>query len=140
MVFAINSQNNNDEKQILYHGEVVRKAFSEADVEKIRLLHHPNVIKALDYNDIKEGRRAVIEALLEVLDNFNLEFIENNVESILLNGDIAIEQTRFSIKGTPKKGGKPFIFSGRTMVTYVKYDKSPTGWATIREIIQPAVE
>ena len=128
------------EKEILYHGDVIRKAFSEGDIETIKSVHHPDVIKALGYNDIKTGREEVISGLVGTLENYNLEFVKNEVESILVNGDIAIEQTKFSIKGTPKKGGESFIFSGRTMVTYIRYDKSPTGWATIREIIQSATE
>ncbi|MEM8902042.1 MAG: hypothetical protein AAGC85_28300 [Bacteroidota bacterium] len=66
--------------------------------------------------------------------------MKNEVESIYLKGEVAIEQSRFAIQGTPKEGGDPFIFKGRTMVTYIRYEKSPTGWATIREIIQPFEE
>ncbi|WP_282043793.1 hypothetical protein [Winogradskyella flava] len=125
-------------KEILNHGKIIREAFSKADIETIRSLHHPKVIKALGYNDIKNGREAVVSSLRDTLSNYNLEFIENEIENILVEGNIAIEQTKFSIKGTPKQGGESFIFSGRTMVTYIKYADSPTGWATIREIIQPS--
>lgn len=127
-------------QEILSNGTAIRKAFSEGDVEKIRLLHHPDVIKALGYNDLKTGRDEVIDGIKGTLENYHLEFIENDVESILIQGNIAIEQTKFSIKGTPKNGGDSFIFKGRTMVTYIRYGDSPTGWATIREIIQPATE
>ena len=136
----IRIQKDDVKSEILKHGEVIRKAFSEGDVEKIKSLHHPDVIKALGYNDIKTGREEVISGLIGTLENYNLEFIKNEVESILIEGNIAIEQTKFSIKGTSKEGGDSFLFNGRTMVTYVKYDKSPTGWATIREIIQPETE
>ena len=102
----------------------------------IRSFHHPEVIKALAYKKVLTGREAVLKDLAGTLENYTLEFVTNTIESILIRGDIAIEQTLFSIKGTPKKGGDPFIFSGRTMVTYIKYKESPTGWATIREIIQ----
>jgi len=128
------------ENQILHHGEVIRKAFSEGDIETIEALHHPAVVKALGYTDIKTGRDEVIVGIAGTLENYNLEFIANEVESILIDGNIAIEQTKFAIKGTPKKGGDSFIFKGRTMVTYLKYKESPTGWATIREIIQVATE
>ncbi|MBC2843688.1 YybH family protein [Winogradskyella flava] len=125
-------------REVLKHGEIIREAFSKADIETIRSLHHPEVIKALGYNDIKNGREAVVSSLRDTLSNYNLEFIENEIENILVEGNIAIEQTKFSIKGTPKQGGESFIFSGRTIVTYIKYADSPTGWATIREIIQPS--
>ncbi|MEL7118369.1 MAG: nuclear transport factor 2 family protein [Bacteroidota bacterium] len=143
-LFLISCQTQvNEEKirqEILDNGQAIRDAFFEGDIEKIKTLHHPEVIKALGYNNIQKGREEVIQGVEETLSNFSLEFIENNVESILIQKDIAIEQTQFSIKGTPKDGGEPFVFSGRTMVTYVRYDDSPTGWATIREIIQPATE
>jgi ketosteroid isomerase-like protein len=127
-------------QEILNHSAEIREAFAQNDLEKIKLLHHPNVEKALGYNDLKKGRQEVIESLKETLDNFTLEFIKNEVESILIQGDVAIEQTAFAIKGTPKNGGDPFIFKGRTMVTYIRYQESPTGWATLREIIQPYTE
>ncbi|WP_299531707.1 nuclear transport factor 2 family protein [Ulvibacterium sp.] len=134
------SQNENVKDEIMKNGKTIRKAFSDGDIEKIKSLHHPEVIKALGYNDLKIGRDEVINGVKETLQNFNLEFIKNDVENILIRENIAIEQTKFSIKGTPKNGGESFIFTGRTMVTYIRYENSPTGWATIREIIQPATE
>lgn len=131
-----NAQDNEVRKQIIEHGNHIREAFSLGDIEKIKVLHHPQVIKALSYNDLKMNREEVILGIENTLENYDLEFIKNEVENILIQGDIAIEQTRFSIKGTPKDGGDSFVFSGRTMVTYISYDQSPTGWATIREIIQ----
>ena len=135
---SLQAQDSKVKQEILAHGETIREAFRKGDVDKIKSLHHPEVKKALAYNDIKNGREEVINGLVGLLDSYNLDFVENNVESILINGDIAIEQTQFVIQGTPKKEGDPFTFKGRTMVTYVRYDQSPTGWATIREIIQPA--
>ncbi|XLS30095.1 nuclear transport factor 2 family protein [Flavobacteriaceae bacterium M23B6Z8] len=127
-------------EEILKHGETIRKAFATGDIDKIKLLHHPEVMKALGYNDLKMDREEVLKGLEETLANFELEFIKNEVENIFIQGNLAIEQTTFAIKGTPKGDGAPFVFKGRTMVTYIRYDKSPTGWATIREIIQPATE
>ena len=133
-----NSEKSTEEirKEILNHGAEIRKAFAENDIEQIKLLHHPNVEKALGYNDLKKGREEVIESLKGTLESFTLEFIKNDVESIFIQDDVAIEQTTFAIKGTPKRGGDSFVFKGRTMVTYIRYSESPTGWATIREIIQ----
>jgi len=125
-------------QQILDNGLAIRNAFSEGDIDKIKALHHPDVIKALGYEDIKNGREEVVKGIQETLKSFSLEFIKNDVESILVENNIAIEQSKFSIRGTPKNGGDSFIFSGRTMVTYIRYQDSPTGWATIREIIHPA--
>lgn len=135
-----NSQDDKIESEILKTGELIRAAFSKGDLETIRSFHHPEVVKALGYKNLLTGRDAVIDGLRGTLEGFNLEFVDNRVESILIEGDIAIEQTLFSIRGTPKKNGEPFVFSGRTLVTYIKYKNSPTGWATIREIIQQSTD
>ena len=126
--------------EILAHGEAIRAAFADSDIELITSLHHPDVVKALAYNNLQIGREAVIEGLKVTIESFSLEFIENEVENIYVQDSIAIEQTRFTIRGIPKQGGNGFIFKGRTMVTYFRWADSPTGWATIREIIQPASE
>lgn len=131
------SQHDYTKQGILQHGRLIREAFSKNDIKRIRELHHPEVVKALVYNNIQTGRNEVIKGLEDTLKNYTLEFTKNEVENILIEGNIAIEQTKFSIKGIPKnQENQSFIFSGRTMVTYIKYKDSPTGWATIREIIQ----
>jgi ketosteroid isomerase-like protein len=132
------SQDEKTKSQILKTGELIRAAFAKGDIETIKSFHHPDVVKALGYTNVLTGRDAVIDGLRQTLEGFTLQFVENKVESILIEGNVAIEQTLFTIRGTPKKSGDPFVFSGRTMVTYIKYKKSPTGWATIREIIQQA--
>ena len=102
--------------------------------------HHPEVIKALSFHKYLVGRDAVAEDLRKTLQQFKLEFEENRVESLLIQGDTAIEQTVFAIRSTLKSGGESSLFRGRTQVVYVRYKKSPTGWASIREIIQPATD
>jgi ketosteroid isomerase-like protein len=118
----------------------IRAAFANGDVAAAMACHHPEVKKALAFHKYLEGRDAVAADLRETLQHFNLEFVENQVESLLLEGDTAIEQTLFTIKGTPKGTGAPFLFKGRSMVVYVRYKDSPTGWASIREMIQPATD
>jgi len=116
----------------------IRAAFSAGDVATAMRYHHPEVRKALAYNKVLIGRDAVAADLESTFQQFHLDFIENHVESLLLEGDTAIEQTRFTIRGTPLRGGDPFLFKGRSMIVYVRSKESPTGWASIREIIQPA--
>ncbi|WP_299291458.1 hypothetical protein [uncultured Mucilaginibacter sp.] len=118
----------------------IRAAFSKGDVDRIIAFHHPDVIKAVSYNSYQKGRETLRPGLKGTLDSFYLDFVENKTESLYINGETAIEQTLFTIKGTPKGKGEPFIFKGRSMIVYVKYKESPTGWATIREMIQPATE
>jgi hypothetical protein len=62
----------------------------------------------------------------------------NQVRSILIQGDAAVELTGFTIQGTSNDRGEAFLSKGRAMIVYVRYKNSPTGWASIREIIQPA--
>ncbi len=120
--------------------EAIRAAFVRGDVATIMAYHHPDVIKALSFRKYLTGREAVEADLRGTLQQFNLEFEQNQVESLLIQGDTAVEQTVFTIKSTPKSGGAPYLFKGRTQVVYVRYKKSPTGWASIREIIQPATD
>ena len=116
----------------------IRAAFSAADVSTAMRYHHPEVRKALTYNRLLIGLDAVAADLQSTFQQFHLDFVENQVESLLFEGDTAIEQTLFTIRGTPLHGGTPFLFKGRSMIVYIRYKESPTGWATIREIIQPA--
>jgi ABC-type xylose transport system substrate-binding protein len=92
----------------------------------------------LGYNHYLVGRDAAKADLLQSLQLNHLEFKESCVESVYFQGDTAVEESVFTIQGTPKNGAAPFLFKGRSMVVYVRYKKSPTGWASIREIIQPA--
>ena len=120
--------------------EAIRAAFAKGDVAAAMEYHHPDVVKALAFNKRLNGRDAVAADLSGTLQLFNLEFVANQVESLLIEGNTAVEQTLFAIKGTPKGGGEPFVFKGRAMVVYVRYKESPTGWASIREMIQPATD
>ncbi|MFD2585655.1 hypothetical protein ACFSQJ_01860 [Croceitalea marina] len=133
----------NDEvvKQIETNGLAVREAFKKGDIETIKLYHHPDVVKALGYNNLRIGREAVLDGLRETMANFDLEFIgERDEELFLQKGDLVIKQMLFGLRLIPKNGDKPFIFRGRTLVILQQYDESPSGWATIHEIIQPYEE
>ena len=134
------AESNPDRESLQKTSEAIRAAFAQGDVDRIMAYHHPDVIKALSFRKYLAGRNAVAEDLRETLQKFKLEFEENRVESLLIQGDTAIEQTVFAIKSTPKSGGESYLFRGRTQVVYVRYKKSPTGWASIREIIQPATD
>ena len=119
-------------------GAAIRAAFAAGNVAEIMRYHHPDVRKALSFANVEVGGEAVAAGLQGSLRQFHVEFVENNVESLLIEGDTAIEQTVFAIKATPIAGSQPAIFRGRTMVVYVRSKDSPTGWASIRELIQPA--
>jgi ketosteroid isomerase-like protein len=117
--------------------KAIRAAFARGDLDTIMQYHHPSVIKALSKDKYLVGRYAVRADLATALRDFNLEFTEHRVENLLFQGKTAVEESTFTITGTPRNGGASFSFKGRAMVIYIRYKKSPTGWASIREIIQP---
>lgn len=127
-----------DEQAMKYTMAAIAKGFAEGDVDAVMKYHHPDVLKALSYTKVVKGREAVRAEMAKTFASFKVEFIEHDIESLLIEGDYAIEQTHFAVKGTPKAGGEPWIFRGRAMVLYVRYADSPTGWASLREMIQPA--
>ena len=140
LITAASGDDKADRAAIEKTSEAVRAAFARGDIPAILAYHHPEVTKALAYNRYLVGRSALEADLRSTFENYSLEFLQNDIEILSIHGDIATEQILFSVKGTPKKGGSPFLFKGRTMLILVRYDKSPTGWATLREIVQPAPE
>jgi ketosteroid isomerase-like protein len=127
-----------DQESLRKTGEAIRAAFASGDLDAAMAYHHPDVIKALTPDKYLVGREAVRADLAKTFGNFKLEFVEDRVESTFFEGRTAVEESLFTIRGTPLAGGAPFIFKGRSMVVYVRDRRSPTGWASIREIIQPA--
>ena len=138
--FVINSHagTDADREALEKTSAAIRAAFARGDIPAIMSYHHPDVVKSLSYGHFLNDRDAVQADITALLQRFSLEWKENNVRSLLIAGDTAIELTDFSIQGTPKSQGEPFTYRGRAMVVYVRYKNSPTGWASIREIIQPA--
>lgn len=141
---AVYAQSDADRAAVLKTGDAIRAGFAAGDVTAILRYHHPEVEKALAFDKVLVGREAVAANLRETLGKFRLEFVENHIESLLMEGDTAVEQTLFTIRvsaaGTPAAGGggASYEYKGRTMVVYVRYAGSPTGWAVIREVLQPA--
>jgi ketosteroid isomerase-like protein len=129
---------NTDRNSLEKTSEAIRAAFARGDIATIMAYHHPDVIKSLSYGNYLIGRDAVQGDIAATLQRFNLEWKENQVRSIFIQGDTAVELTDFTIQGTSKNQSEPFLFKGRAMIVYVRYKNSPTGWASIREIIQPA--
>lgn len=134
------AESGDDRQALAETGVAIRAAFAAGDVDTAMRYHHPDVEKALSFHKTLIGRQAVAADLRSTLSQSHLEFVENHVESLLIEDKTAVEQTLFTIKGTPTKGGEPFLFKGRAMVVYVRYKESPTGWASIREMIQPATD
>jgi ketosteroid isomerase-like protein len=119
-------------------GEAIRSAFAKGDVEEILTYHHRDVIKALAYQNYIVGIEALKANLVSTFQSFKVQFLENTTETVLFHEGTAVEMSLFSIQSIPKTGGPPIIFKGRSMVVYIDHPASPTGWASIRETIQPA--
>ena len=116
----------------------IRKAFENGDAVLVGQLHSPNVIKYFGGNNVIVGKDAVEKQARDWFQNSKVEFIENTVENTVFVGNIAIQTVIFSIKTTPKNGGKSSIGRGRSMVIYIQDKTSPTGWLSLREIAQEA--
>jgi ketosteroid isomerase-like protein len=116
----------------------IRKAFENGDAVLVGQLHSPNVIKYFGSNNVVVGRDAVEKQARDWFQSSKVEFIENTVENTVFVGNIAIQTVIFSIKTTPKNGGKSSIGRGRSMVIYIQDKTSPTGWLSLREIAQEA--
>ena len=116
----------------------IRKAFENGDAVLVGQLHSPNVIKYFGGNNVVVGRDAVEKQARDWFQNSKVEFIENTVENTVFVGNIAIQTVIFSIKTTPKNGGKSSIGRGRSMGIYIQDKTSQTGWLSLREIAQEA--
>ena len=116
----------------------IRKAFENGDAVLVGQLHSPNVIKYFGGNNVIVGRDAVEKEARDWFQSSKVEFVENTVENTVFVGNIAIQTVIFSIKTTPKNGGKSSIGRGRSMVIYIQDKTSPTGWLSLREIAQEA--
>ena len=117
---------------------VIRSAFEKGDAALVAQLHSTDVIKYFGGNNVIVGRDAVEKGAKEWFQNSKVAFTENTVENTEFVGKIAIQTSIFSIKTTPKDGGKPSIGRGRSMVIYIQDKNSPTGWLTLREFVQEA--
>jgi ketosteroid isomerase-like protein len=118
--------------------QAIRDAFARGDVDAIVALHHPDVIKYFGGKNVVTGRAELRKGLIATFKNVRMEFAGNKVESTVFNGSTAIETSIFTFRVIPKNGGESTLSRGRSMVVYVRYKDSPTGWASIREMAQAA--
>lgn len=127
-----------DKKDLQRTTQAIRDAFARGDVDAIVALHHPDVVKYFGGKNVVTGRAQLRKGLIATFRNVRMEFAGNIVESTVFNGNTAIETSIFTFRVVPKNGGKPTLSKGRSMVVYVKYKDSPTGWASLREMAQAA--
>ena len=116
---------------------LILEGFAKGDVKAVLAMHHPGVVKYFGGKNIVTGTEGLRKQLTDMFSYAKTEFIENNIESTVFNGDAVIETSIFAIRSIPKNGDSARIFRGRSMVVYVRYKDSPTGWASLREMTQP---
>jgi ketosteroid isomerase-like protein len=116
----------------------LRAAFARGDIPAIVAMHSKDIVKYFGGNNVITGRDGLKKQLTGMLQNSNVEFIENKVESTIFTGNTATQTSIFTIKITPKTGGKPAFAHGRSMVVYVQDGSSPSGWLSVREMAQEA--
>ena len=143
-VLAATAPNNSEEAREANDRAVLAKmrvdigrAFAQGDVAAIMACHAEAVEKSFESGSRLVGKAAVEESLRATLSQNRVVFRSNELESLLIRGDVAVEVARFVIEGTPKAGGEPWRFVGRTQVVYLRDPASPCGWSTIRELVQP---
>jgi ketosteroid isomerase-like protein len=118
--------------------ELILEGFSKGDVKAVLALHHPDVVKYFGGKNVVVGREGLRKQLTDMFSYAKTEFIENKIESTVFNGDAVVETSIFAIRSIPKNGDSARVFRGRSMVVYVRYKDSPTGWASLREMTQEA--
>ena len=118
--------------------QAIRDAFGRGDVAAIVALHRPDVMKYFGGANVVLGREDLRRGLLKTFRNTKMEFVDHHLESLVFLGDTAVETSLFTIKTTPKAGGRSTLAHGRAMVVYVKSKESPTGWQSVREMAQAA--
>jgi ketosteroid isomerase-like protein len=115
---------------------LILEGFAKGDVKAVLALHHPDVVKYFGGKNIVTGTEGLRKQLTDMFSYAKTEFIENNIESTVFNGDAVIETSIFAIRSIPKNGDSSRVFHGRSMVVYVRFKDSPTAWASLREMTQ----
>jgi ketosteroid isomerase-like protein len=94
------------------HITALLEAFAKGDAATVARLHHSGIVKYFEGNNVVTGRDALQKGAESWFKSATVEFVENTVESTVFNGETAIQTSIFSIKNTPKNGGKPDISRG----------------------------
>ena len=129
-----------DSRAIILTNEKIREAFVDGDIDAILKYHHPRVEKVLSWTDHQHGHDAMRKSLSGLFAHHRVAFLgrADDMDSLEILGDTAVMVAKFSVDGRPKAAaGQAFVFSGRTMIVYVRDARSPTGWLTYREVIVP---
>jgi hypothetical protein len=86
-----------------------RDVFSRESRADRRACHHPDISKALSCNKVFVGRDAVAADLGSTLLQYRLEFVENDVESLLIENNTAVEEILFTTRELPSREAAHFL-------------------------------
>src|SRR3954466_2680802 len=92
---------------------LIQEGFSKGDVKAVLALHHPEIVKYFGGKNVVTGIEGLRKQLTDLFSYAKTEFIENNIESTVYNGDAVIETSIFAIRSTPKNGDSTRVFRGR---------------------------
>ena len=96
---------------------LILEGFTKGDVKAVLALHHPNVVKYFGGKNIVTGTEGLRKQLTDMFNYAKTEFVENNIESTIFNGDAVIrDEYYFAMKFIPKNGDSTRVFRGRSMV------------------------
>ena len=115
----------------------VFSAYRRGDVETMMAHFHPDVIQIPAFDKVLVGIDAVranYEAALALFDIV----LKDALENMEVAGDVATSHGTYTVTLTPKSGAAAIQRAGRYLVLMRRHAASPTGWATWRELVQPA--
>jgi ketosteroid isomerase-like protein len=130
------SGSSDDKASLIKTTTAIGEGFAKGDVNAVLLLHHPDVIKYFGGTNIVRGRAGLKKQLTDLFNYAKVEFVQNDIESTVFNGSTVIETSIYGIRMIPKNGDSARVIHGRSMVVYIRYKDSPTGWASLREMTQ----
>ena len=127
-----------DRSTFLKTKQAILDGFSKGDVAAVLALHHPDVVKYFGGKNVVNGREGLRKQLTDLFNYAKVEFVQNDIESTIFNGNTVIETSIYGIRLFPKNGDSTRVIHGRSMVVYIRYKDSPTDWASLREMTQEA--
>jgi len=115
---------------------IVFAAYKAGDLDTMMAHFHPDVIQIPSYDKVLTGKADVRANYAAALSLFTIE-LNDSLEDLYIDGDIAGTHGLYTVTLTPKDGGPVMRRSGRYMVIMKRWPESPTGWSTYRELVQP---
>lgn len=118
----------------------VFEAYRAGDLETMMAYFHPDVIQIPAFDKLLVGKEAVRANYAAALALFQID-IRDDLENMAIAQDMASTHGTYEVTLTHKERAiAPMRRHGRYMVVMRRWDQSPTGWSTFRELVQPGPE